>query len=112
VLVFPQTVDFVKNRSAFGQRVFDFQNTQFKLACVKTELAVARIDIDELLKRNVGGKVDPMKASIAKLWISELEGRILDELLRPAFERPLVWTRMIVATDKCASTGERAEREE
>jgi acyl-CoA dehydrogenase len=81
-LAFLQTVDFVKNRSAFGQRVFEFQNTQFKLASVKTELAVARIYIDELLKRNVGGKVDPVEASMAKLWISELEGRVLDELLQ------------------------------
>jgi acyl-CoA dehydrogenase len=76
------TVDFVKNREAFGQKVFAFQNTQFKLASVKTELSVARIYLDELLARNVEGKVDPVEASMAKLWISEMEGRVLDELLQ------------------------------
>ena len=81
-LAFLMTVDFVKNRDAFGQKVFDFQNTQFKLASVKTELAVARIYLDELLARNVEGKVDPVEASMAKLWISEMEGRVLDELLQ------------------------------
>ena len=81
-LAFLMTVDFVKNRKAFDQRIFDFQNTQFKLASVKTELAVARIFIDELLERNVTGKVDPVEASMAKLWLSEMEGRVMDELLQ------------------------------
>lgn len=81
-LAFVLTVEFVKNRRAFGQSVFDFQNTQFKLASVKTELSVARIYVDELLARNVTGKVAPVDASMAKLWISEMEGRVLDELLQ------------------------------
>jgi acyl-CoA dehydrogenase len=81
-LAFLMTVEFVKNRAAFGQTVFDFQNTQFKLASVKTELAVARIFVDELLERNVEGNVDPVEGSMAKLWISEMEGRVLDELLQ------------------------------
>lgn len=81
-LAFVLTVDFVKNRRAFGQRVFDFQNTQFKLATVKTEITVARTFVDELLKRNVEGKVDPIESSMAKLWVSEMEGRVLDELLQ------------------------------
>ena len=81
-LAFLQTVDFVRNRHAFGQRVIDFQNTQFKLASAKTEITVARIFIDELLERNVQGKVDPVEGSMAKLWISEMEGRVLDELLQ------------------------------
>ena len=51
-LAFVQTVEFTRNRRAFGQTVFDFQNTQFKLASVKTELSVARIYVDELLARN------------------------------------------------------------
>lgn len=81
-LAFLLTVDFTKNRMAFNQRVFDFQNTQFKLASIKTELTVARIFLDELLARNAVGKVDPIEAAMAKLWISELEGRVMDELLQ------------------------------
>jgi acyl-CoA dehydrogenase len=81
-LALRMTVDFVKERKAFGQRVFDFQNTQFKLASVKTEISVGRIYLDELLKRNVSGKVDATDGSMAKLWISELEGRVMDECLQ------------------------------
>ena len=79
---FHTTVDFVKNRAAFGQKVFDFQNTQFKLASVKTEIAVGRILVDELLDRNLRGKVDPVEGSMAKLWVSEMEARVMDELLQ------------------------------
>lgn len=81
-LAFMQTVEFVKNRQAFGKRVFDFQNTQFKLASCKTELIVARTFVDELLKRNAEGNVDPIEGSAAKLWVSEMEARVLDELLQ------------------------------
>lgn len=81
-LAFHLTLDFVKQREAFQQKVFDFQNTQFKLASVKTELAVARIYIDELLARFTHGTVDPVEGAMAKLWVSEMEGRVLDELLQ------------------------------
>ena len=50
-LAFQMTVEFVKNRKAFGQRVFDFQNTQFKLAQIKTEIAVGRAFLDQALKK-------------------------------------------------------------
>ncbi len=81
-LAFRMTVEFVKSRKAFGQRVFDFQNTQFKLAQMKTEIAVGRAFLDQLLKRNVSGVVDAVEGSMAKLWISELEGRVMDECLQ------------------------------
>jgi alkylation response protein AidB-like acyl-CoA dehydrogenase len=81
-LAFQMTVEFVKGRKAFGQRVYDFQNTQFKLATMKTEIAVGRAFLDNALKRNVKGVVDHIEASMAKLWISELEGRVMDECLQ------------------------------
>lgn len=76
------TVDFARERKAFGKRVLDFQNTQFKLAQVKTEIRVARLFLDTLLKRNVTGTVDPVDAAMAKLWISEMEARAMDECLQ------------------------------
>jgi acyl-CoA dehydrogenase len=81
-LAFQMTVEFVRERKAFGQYVIDFQNTQFKLAQMKTEIAVGRAFLDRLLLRNVSGKVDPVESSMAKLWISELEGRVMDECLQ------------------------------
>jgi acyl-CoA dehydrogenase len=81
-LAYHLTVDFVKNRKAFGQRVFDFQNTQFKLATVKTEIAVGRGYLDQLMRRSLHGKVDPVESAMAKLWISEMESRVMDECLQ------------------------------
>ena len=76
------TIDFTRDRRAFGQSVYEFQNTQFKLAQCKTEIRVARLFLDALLKKNVEGVVDPIDASMAKLWISEMEGRVMDECLQ------------------------------
>jgi alkylation response protein AidB-like acyl-CoA dehydrogenase len=81
-LAFKITVDFVRERKAFGQAIFDFQNTQFKLAQMKTEIAVGRAFLDRLLLRNAGGKCDPVESSMAKLWVSELEGRVMDECVQ------------------------------
>jgi len=76
------TLDFVRDRTAFGQKIIEFQNTQFKLATVKTEIRVARLFLDALLEKNVTGVVDPVDAAMAKLWISEMEGRTMDECLQ------------------------------
>ena len=76
------TIQYVKERKAFGQRILDFQNTQFKLAQMKTEIAVGRAFLDRLLLRNAGGKCDPVESAMAKLWISELEGRVMDECVQ------------------------------
>jgi acyl-CoA dehydrogenase len=76
------TTEYTKNRQAFGQRVFDFQNTQFKLASMKTEIAVARAFVDDYLRRIAAGTLDQVQSAMAKLWTSELEGRVMDECLQ------------------------------
>lgn len=82
-LAFRITVDFVKNREAFGQRVFDFQLTQAKLADMKMGIRVGRAFLDQCMKRAAEtGEIDREDASMCKLWISELEGRIMDECVQ------------------------------
>ena len=83
-LGFEMTVEYVKNRKAFGQRIIDFQNTQFGLASLKTELMVGRAYVDQCLARSqhLEGKVTPIESSAAKLWTSELEFRVLDQCLQ------------------------------
>lgn len=76
------TTEYTKNRRAFSQRIFDFQNTQFKLASMKTEIAVGRAFIDEYLRRLAAGQLDQVESAMAKLWASELEGRVMDECLQ------------------------------
>ena len=76
---FDETVEFVKNRKAFGQTVFDFQNTQFKLAEIKTELAVGRAFLDHLIRDyQAHGRLDTLKCAMAKMWLPEMEARVLD----------------------------------
>jgi len=81
-LAFELTLDFVKSRQAFGRRVLDFQNTQFKLAQLKTEIAVGRAYVDSLLHAMSSGAVTQTETSMAKLWVSEMEGRVMDECVQ------------------------------
>lgn len=76
---FEATVEFVKNRKAFGQTIFDFQNTQFKLAEIKTELAVGRTFLDDIIRDyKEHGRLDTLKCAMAKMWLPEMEARIMD----------------------------------
>jgi len=76
------TIAYVKERKAFGQRLIDFQNTQFRLAECKTEATVARVFIDRLIGLHLEGKLDAATASMAKYWVSELENTIVDTCLQ------------------------------
>jgi long-chain-acyl-CoA dehydrogenase len=81
-LAFNLTLDYVKNRKVFGQAVFEFQNTQFKLAEMKTDLVVGAAFRDNLLRSLVAGKLDVLTATTAKLWFSEMEYRVADTCLQ------------------------------
>lgn len=76
------TSAYVKERQAFGQRVFDFQNTQFKLAECKAKAAVARVFVDDCIARVLAGSLDLTQAAIAKLWVTESEWQVVDECLQ------------------------------
>ena len=76
------TVDYTRERKAFGKTIADFQNTRFKLAEVKTEITVARVFLDRCLEQFLEGKLDTTTAAMAKWWLTELEGRVLDTCLQ------------------------------
>jgi acyl-CoA dehydrogenase len=76
------TIDYVKQRKAFGQRLIDFQNTQFKLAECKTEAEIARVFVDRLIGLHLEGKLDAAAASMAKYWVTDLENKIVDTCLQ------------------------------
>lgn len=79
---FDETVEFVKNRKSFGQRVIDHQNTQFKLAEMKTELAVGRAFLDETIRMVMDGSFDGVRSAMVKMWLPEMEGRIVDQCVQ------------------------------
>ena len=73
------TLEYVRERKAFGQPIADFQNTRFKLAEVATQIKVGRAFIDRCVEQLVAGTLDTATASMAKLWASETQGRVIDE---------------------------------
>lgn len=76
------TLDYVRERTAFGQPIAEFQNTKFKLAEIATTLKVGRAFVDECVEDMIEGKLDTTKASMAKLWGSENQCRVIDECLQ------------------------------
>ena len=79
---FNATLDYVRQRQAFGHPIADFQNTRFKLAEVATQIQVGRAFMDQCVEKLVKGQLDTATASMAKLWGSETQGKVLDELLQ------------------------------
>jgi acyl-CoA dehydrogenase len=76
------TVDYVKERKAFRQRVADFQNTRFVLAKLAADVQAGRAYCDALLAQHLAGELDAPGASAGKLWHSELLARVTDECLQ------------------------------
>ncbi len=76
------TLDYVRERKAFGQTLADFQHTRFKLAEIKTELQVGRVYVDRCIALHMERKLDVESAAMCKLWVTELEGRVLDQCLQ------------------------------
>ena len=76
------TISYTKDRKAFGKSLFDMQNTRFKLAELKAQAVIGRVFIDNCIQRMIDGQMDTVTASIAKLWLSELECKVMDECLQ------------------------------
>ena len=72
------TVEHAKERRAFGQLLIEMQNTRFVLAEMKTEATVARIFIDRCVEDMLAGRMDTVRASMAKYWISDLQCKVVD----------------------------------
>lgn len=73
------TIDYVKERKAFGKTISQFQNTRFKLAEMKTEITIAQTFIDSLIMRHLNGEVTPDEACMAKYWTTDLLNKVVDE---------------------------------
>jgi alkylation response protein AidB-like acyl-CoA dehydrogenase len=76
------TVEYVKERKAFGQSIGAFQNTKFVLAEVKTEVDIAQAYIDQCVMRLNAGELTPAEAAQAKFWCTELQQRAADRCLQ------------------------------
>ncbi|MDB5430126.1 MAG: long-chain acyl-CoA dehydrogenase [Caulobacter sp.] len=79
---FDEAVAFVKDRKAFGQTIFDFQNTRFVLADLAARLQAGWAHIDWALLRHRAGKLTAVEASAAKLFHTELQWEVCDKALQ------------------------------
>ena len=79
---FDDTVAFTKDRKAFGKTVFDFQNTRFTLADLKSKLQVGWAHLDWAIARHLRRELTPEEGAAAKLWHTELQWEVMDKCLQ------------------------------
>ncbi len=73
------SLDYVKEREAFGRPIGKFQNTRFQIAEMATEARVARVFVDDCVRLHNLGELDAKGASMAKWWTTELQKKIVDQ---------------------------------
>ncbi|MGI9134916.1 MAG: acyl-CoA dehydrogenase family protein [Rhodoferax sp.] len=76
------TLEYTRDRKVFGKAVADYQNSRFKLAEMRAEITVGRVYVDRCLELVLKGQLDADSAAIAKLWTTEMQGRVLDQCLQ------------------------------
>ena len=76
------TLDYTRERKAFGRAVADFQNTRFKLAEMATEIQVGRVFVDRCLELHLNKKLDVPTAAMLKYWGTDLQCKVLDECVQ------------------------------
>ena len=77
-----RTISYAKERQVFGGPILQFQNTRFKLAECQTKTAVCRAFMDECISEHMRGELSVEKAAMAKYWLTDAQGEVLDECLQ------------------------------
>ncbi len=76
------TLAYTKERQAFGKPVFSFQNTRFKLAECQANLLACRAMVDAAMAAHLRGELGVERAALLKYWVSEQQGKVIDECLQ------------------------------
>jgi alkylation response protein AidB-like acyl-CoA dehydrogenase len=77
-VAFDITLEYITERKIFGQAVADYQVNRFKMADMRTEIDIAQNFVDSCVIQHNAGRLSPELAAKAKLFASELEGRVTD----------------------------------
>ena len=80
--IFDLTLQYTKDRKAFGRPIGSFQNSRFVLAELATELEIATVYLDRCVLAHNDGKLTAVDAAMAKWWCTELQGRVVDHCLQ------------------------------
>lgn len=75
---YAETVSYVNERKAFGQPVASFQNTRYTLAELRTEIEVGEAFVDRCVEAYTHGALSTEQASMCKLWLTEMQGKVVD----------------------------------
>jgi acyl-CoA dehydrogenase len=81
-VIFRLTKDYVKERTAFGKKISQFQTVQFRLAEMATEIELGRTFLDDLIELHMKGENIVTKVSMAKWWITEMAKRVAAESMQ------------------------------
>jgi alkylation response protein AidB-like acyl-CoA dehydrogenase len=81
-VAFAWTLDYCKERRAFGKPIGSFQNSRFQLAEMKTEIEIARVFIDRCIEELNAGTLTAETAAMAKWWTSDLQKRVMDRCVQ------------------------------
>jgi acyl-CoA dehydrogenase len=81
-IVLELTIKYTQERTAFGKPLCKFQNTQFKLVEVATEIEIGRVFVDRLIAEHIKGSPIVKETSMAKWWITEMCKRNIDVCLQ------------------------------
>ncbi|WP_189211865.1 MULTISPECIES: acyl-CoA dehydrogenase family protein [Actinokineospora] len=76
------TLQYTKDRQAFGRPVFGFQNTKFTLAEVATEARVCRVFLDDCISKHLRGELDIPTVAMLKWWTSDRAMKVVDDCLQ------------------------------
>src|SRR5699024_7457584 len=79
---FGWTLDYVKERNAFGQPIGSFQNSRFVLAEMRTEIDLGRVYVDRCVEALGEGTLTVEEAAQAKWWCTELQNRVVDRCVQ------------------------------
>ncbi|GAA4409980.1 acyl-CoA dehydrogenase [Advenella faeciporci] len=77
-----KTIAYTRDRKTFGQSVFDYQNTRFRLAEAKAQSTMLRVFVDQCIALHLDKALSPAQAAMAKLNATEMQGRLLDMFLQ------------------------------
>ena len=77
-----QTIEYVKQRTAFGKSIGEFQNTQFKIAEMATEVQLGRTFLDDLIAKHMEGKDVVTQVSMSKWWITDMVKRVVGQCMQ------------------------------
>jgi alkylation response protein AidB-like acyl-CoA dehydrogenase len=76
------TLEYTRNRKAFGKPIADFQNSRFKLAEMKSEISIARVFVDRCIELQLKKELTPDTAAMAKYWTTDLYCKVVDQCVQ------------------------------